>query len=141
MTDEAPSSDADVRTAQLNRQVAGVDALLKIAAQRMLTPEDLGLSDCGPDAVRAKCNLIAELLAERYLSSSLTWADADTLANNLYDLMFLHSGSRVPAFAWDIFLAFDEGEVDDRGDGYTRPRVTELMRKHASIGRLVDSDP
>jgi hypothetical protein len=109
-----------------------VDALLEIAAQRMLTLGDLGLSDSGPEAVRAKCDLIATRLAERYLSGSLGWADADILVNNLYDLMFLHSGSRVPEFAWDIFLAFDEGEVDDRGDSYTHPRVTELMRKNGA---------
>src|SRR5262245_38472952 len=103
---------------------------LEIAAHRMLTLQDLGLSPASaPEAVRAKCDLIAAHLATQYLSGSLTWPDADTRANNLYDLMISHCGSHVPEFAWDIFLAFDEGEIDDRGDSYTRPRVTEIMRK------------
>src|SRR5262245_17122228 len=105
---------------------------LEIAAHRMLTLQDVGLpAAAAPESVRARCDLIAADLATQYLSGSLTWQDADDRANNLYDLMISHCGLQVPTFAWDIFLAFDEGEIDDRGDSYTRPRVTELMRKRS----------
>jgi hypothetical protein len=108
-----------------------VDSSLEIAAQRMLTLNDVGLSAATePDVVRERCNAIAADLATHYLAGSLSWLDADTRANNIYDLMISHCGSQVPAFAWDVFLAFDEGEVDDRRDSHTRPRVTELMRKY-----------
>ena len=110
-----------------------MNSSLEIAAQRMLTLQDVGLSAASaPNDVRERCNLIAADLAQRYLSGSLNWTDADTCANHIYDLMILHCGSQVPAFAWDIFLAFDEGEVDDRGDRHTRPRVTELLRKYGA---------
>jgi hypothetical protein len=108
-----------------------VDASLEIAAHRMLTLDDVGLSaTSAPDAVKGRCNAIAADLANQYLAGSLSWLDADTRANSIYDLMISHCGSQVPAFAWDVFLAFDEGEVDDRGDSHTRPRVTELVRKY-----------
>ena len=108
-----------------------MDSSLEISGQRMLTLKDIGLSFAStPDAVRNRCDVIAAELARRYLAGSLSWLEADIRANNLYDLMFVHCGSRVPEFAWDVFLAFDEGEVDDRGDSHTRPRVTELMRKY-----------
>src|SRR5262245_44882007 len=99
-----------------------MDGSLEIAAERMLTLEDVGLTAAStPEAVRAKCDLIAATLARSYLSGALNWAEADTRANNIYDLMISHCGSRVPDFAWNVFLAFDEGEVDDRGDSHTRP--------------------
>ncbi len=110
-----------------------MDASLEIAAQRMLTLNDVGLSAAStPHEVRQRCDVIAADLATCYLAGSLSWLDADTRANNIYDLMISHCGSLVPSFAWDVFLAFDEGEVDDRGDSYTRPRVTELMRKYGA---------
>ena len=110
-----------------------MNSSLEIAAQRMLTLQDVGLSAASePEAVRETCNLIAADLSRHYLSGSLKWTAADTCANHIYDLMILHCGSQVPAFAWDVFLAFDEGEADDQGDSYTRPRITEVMRKHGA---------
>jgi len=118
---------------QLYGSVAQLGAWLEIAGKRMLTLEDVDLTTAsGADAVRERCDLIAADVARRYLSGSLEWANADTCANHIYDLMILHCDSRPPTFAWDVFLAFDEGEIKNRGDGHTRPRVAEILRKHGA---------
>jgi hypothetical protein len=105
----------------------------------MLTLNDVGLpADSEPEVVREKCDLIATDLASRYLEGSISWADADTCANNIYDLMISHCRPQMPDFAWDVFLAFDEGEIDDRGDSYTRPRVIELMRKRTPPNKSLE---
>jgi hypothetical protein len=44
--------------------------------------------------------------------------------------MISHCDGKVPEYAWDIFLAFDEGEVDRRGDAFTRERVITVQRTY-----------
>src|SRR5690606_40063309 len=64
-------------------------------------------------------------LVTRYLLNDLSWEDADMAANNICLLMIKDCGGRVPDYAWDVYLAFDEGEIGDRGDSFTRERILE----------------
>jgi hypothetical protein len=108
-----------------------IDPQIDIARERPLTIEDVGLGVAPQaDSVKAFCDAFAERLVQRYVSKDLSWSDADTVANHYYNLMIRHCGIRMPDYAWDVYLAFDEGEVDDRGDSFTRGRLTEIQRKY-----------
>jgi hypothetical protein len=99
----------------------------------MLTLEDIGLTtDSSPEVVRASCDEIARRLASLYEAGTLSWFAADAIANNIYELMILHCGDRVPDYAWDVFLAFDESEIDNRGDSFARARIAELNAKYGA---------
>ena len=111
-----------------------MDALLNIASNRMLTLEDVGLTPAsGPQAVREHCDAIAGELVARYLARGVDWPQADQIANHLFELMIRHCGGRVPEYAWEVFLAFDEGEIDRRGDAHTRPRIEEIVSRHRAV--------
>jgi hypothetical protein len=108
-----------------------VNSPLTIAASRMLSLADVGLTEQSqPQQVRECCDQLALQLARQYLAGELTWVEADRIANHLYELMILHATEGVPEYAWDVFLAFDEGEIDDAGDAFTRPRVLSLQSKY-----------
>jgi hypothetical protein len=82
------------------------------------------------------CNAIALIIAKRFNDSSMTYDDADGVANALSGLMIAHvteeTDASLPEPAWTIYLAFDAGEYD-RGDGsdpvelFTRPLVKHAL--------------
>jgi hypothetical protein len=84
------------------------------------------------------CNTIALTIAKRFNDSTMTYDDADGVANALSGLMIAHvtrePGARLPEPAWTIYLAFDAGEYD-RGDGadpvekFTKPLVRDALRE------------
>lgn len=95
-----------------------------------LTLHDAGLTDAeSRDTVRDWCDSYAGRLAERYLSGDVNWTHADYAANRLYDLMIRHSGGRVPDYAWDVYLAFDGGEIDGLWGQWTREKMRAVQRK------------
>ena len=104
-----------------------MDRFIDLARDRPLSIAD---TDLGPspdvDAVKSFCDAFAERVVERYLSREFSWQDADMIANHYFDLMIQHCGRRMPDYAWDVYLAFDEGEIDDRGDEFTRKRLIEV---------------
>jgi hypothetical protein len=106
--------------------------LIDLARTRTLTLSDLGLSDAvSPERVRSACDALAYHLATRYLSNTITWTDADLVANNYYELMITRCGVRVPAYAWDVYLAFDSAEcTPPGGDLVTRPLLEALQSSH-----------
>ena len=108
-----------------------VDQCIDLALERELSVDDIGQgSDPGEASVKAFCDEFAQRLAQRYLSNELSWEDADAVANNYYLLMIHHCGSVIPGYAWEVFLAFDGGEIDERGDGFTRERLVEIQKKY-----------
>jgi hypothetical protein len=108
-----------------------VEKHCEVALNRPLTLEDLELgSRPDPEIVKSYCDAFAEHLAQQYLSNEVTWQDADAIANNYYSLMIQHCGTRMPDYAWDVYLAFDEGEIDGRGDSFTRDRLNDVQSKY-----------
>lgn len=108
-----------------------VDRQFELALDRALSLDDLDLgSNPDPDNVKEFCDAFAERLAQRYLSNGISWQDADAVANHYYTLMIQHCGERVPDYAWEVFIAFDEGEIDGRGDSFTRKCLTEVQSKY-----------
>jgi hypothetical protein len=108
-----------------------VDYHIATAVERQLILGDIGLTATdSPDVVRKFCDDFCRRLVVHYLSNDLSWEDADTAANNIYLLMIRDCGGRVPNYAWDVYLAFDEGEIGDRGDSFTRPRILEIEKEY-----------
>jgi hypothetical protein len=83
------------------------------------------------------CNTIALTIARRFNDSTMQYADADAVANELCAMMITRitrvPGANLPEPAWTIYLAFDTGEWD-RGDGsdpveqFTRPQIRDALR-------------
>jgi hypothetical protein len=82
--------------------------------------------------VRAKCDALAAALVRAYMAGAIDWPRAATIANHFFNLMVQHCGERVPDYAWDVYLAFDESEIDGRGDPYARSRIVEVIRKYGA---------
>jgi hypothetical protein len=108
-----------------------VDHHIATAVERQLSLGDVGLTaDDSPDVVRKFCDEFCRRLVVRYLLNDLSWDEADAAANGIYLLMIEGCGGRVPDYAWDVFLAFDEGEIGDRCDSFTRPRILEIEKEY-----------
>jgi hypothetical protein len=107
-----------------------MDRLMILAKERMLTLEDIALTGADSEKVKRFCDAFARKLVERYLAKELPWADGDAIANHYFQLMIEHCGREMPRYAWDVFLAFDEGEMEGRGDAFTQKRVLELQREY-----------
>ncbi|WP_144395072.1 hypothetical protein [Pleionea sediminis] len=84
-------------------------------------------------------------LARGYRDSKYDYEFCDGAANWLSAFMtekkFLESNcNTIPSPAWDIYLAFDEGEYQHRGDAddvvphekYTMPRILEILNSENS---------
>lgn len=104
--------------------------ILEIAIRRNLTLDDIPVerrrTECD---VREFCNDLANYLSEQYLSGALDWQQADLVANNYFEIMIRHCGRLMPEYAWEVFLAFDDAEVDDQKDELTIPSLNEIRRK------------
>jgi hypothetical protein len=85
-------------------------------------------------------NLFALTLAKGYRDKLYDFDFCDGAANWLFGFMtkevFLSSNNNtIPSPAYDVYLAFDEGEYHHRGDAenidaeekYTKPRIDEIL--------------
>jgi hypothetical protein len=131
---QAAGSDSQRRSAVAHGTAAAsgkdMEQPMALAKERMLTLEDVGLVGADVDQVKRFCDTFARNLVERYLREEISWVDGDAIANNYFQLMIRHCGREMPAYAWDVYLAFDEGEIQDRGDTFTRARVRELQTQY-----------
>jgi len=107
-----------------------MDQEIILAMDRPLTLEDAGSIDNVPEAVKEFCDAFCRRLVERYIAGSLSWDEADTAVNNIYLLMIGHCGRRMPDYAWEVFVAFDEGEIGNRGESFTRPKIVEIQQRY-----------
>lgn len=68
----------------------------------------------------------SRVVAERYLAGVYPYGPADKAMNNIFAVAH-RDGNGFPDFAWDVYLAFDEGEFvrpglpeDQQGEPLTR---------------------
>jgi len=102
-----------------------IDEKINTALTRSLALDDVGLTT--PEAARAFCDEFARRVASRYLADELSWPDGDQVMNNIFPLMTMECGSVLPEFAWDVYLAFDAGEIAPGGDAVTRPLLVKAL--------------
>jgi hypothetical protein len=122
----------------MGREFTNIEAIIQDAAKGWLD-RDAFHGFCASQNLKFDevCNTIALTIAKRFNDSTMTYDDADGVANALSALMIDQSTrepeARFPEPAWTIYLAFDAGEYD-RGDGadpvekFTKPLVRDALR-------------
>jgi len=120
-----------------------VEALLSIAQEAGL--ELTGLSVYCRDLGLRPAELLNALsieVARRFVLSEMPYEVGDDIMNGLFTAIFdVGMEEAMPQPAFNIYLAFDEGEYQHLGDSehiapserYTRPYLVEILR------RLVDT--
>jgi hypothetical protein len=87
-------------------------------------------------SLEAALNSIALAVARRYASGEMHFPECDAVMNTLHSWSLLNRDSLLPEPAYQVFLAFDNGEYRHAADAadvdteakYTRPMITELLR-------------
>jgi hypothetical protein len=114
-----------------------IDELFKVSTSRQPTWEEIAAccASLGDDTEGA-LNSIALSLAERYDLAQMDFATADVVANALHSWCLLTRDRVLPDPAYQVFLAFDEGEYHHASDSrdvdpevkYTRPMIKDVLR-------------
>jgi hypothetical protein len=81
------------------------------------------------------CQLFARRVASQYLSGILDFTTADVAMNSIENYVLGTYEVTLPSFAYDVYLAFDQGEYRHKGDAdtvdsaekYTKPRLQALF--------------
>ena len=81
------------------------------------------------------CNFFAHQVINDFSSDQLSYTDADMAMNSLDAYILAQYNVGLPAYAREVYEAFDEGEYIHRGDDksvdpvkkYTWPRVQGIM--------------
>lgn len=118
-----------------------VDTLLGKAQQDELTLIELSLCarqlGLGPAEL---LNVLSIEVARRFVQGGMPYAVGDDIMNGLFSAIFdLGMDEQMPQPAFDIYLAFDEGEYQHLGDQehiipserYTRPQLLALLQRLA----------
>ncbi|QXH53499.1 hypothetical protein KSS94_10450 [Pseudomonas fakonensis] len=115
-----------------------VDALLGKAQQGELALTELSL--CARQLGLGPAELLNALsieVAERFVQAGMPYAVGDDIMNGLFSAIFdLGMDGQMPQPAFDIYLAFDEGEYQHLGDlehiipseHYTRSQLLVLLQ-------------
>ena len=84
----------------------------------------------------AFCDEFSRVVATGYFHGRLDFSFCDGAINNLYGFMMTEmTEAPFPAYAYSVFLAFDEGEYHHRKDPpnaspeelYTKPMIAEII--------------
>ena len=89
------------------------------------------------------CNAFARIVAERFLTGEYSWRYCDAAMNSLFGYGYAGYGipedalTGLPPFAFDIYIAFDEGEFrhktkyNEQGEALSRLLVADVLKKYA----------
>jgi hypothetical protein len=73
----------------------------------------------------------ARIVAEKFAGGEYAWAFCDAAMNSLFTYAHPVSLSGLPAFAFEVYSAFDEGEYHEEGEALSRKLVAEALKKNA----------
>ena len=78
--------------------------------------------------VEELCDLVAKTISLRYLEGTVAWQYGDNVMNSLYSWAYGPSDVCLSDFAWDVYIAFDEGEYIHKNsspelDGEPRTKI------------------
>lgn len=101
--------------------------LPRAAVERLRSGEELSPMDF--------CDSFARRVAHEYAENNLSFSTADAAMNALHVYVSNEFDVRLPSYAWEVFLAFDEGEYRHAGDPegidpeqkYTRPAISSIV--------------
>lgn len=105
-----------------------IDDFLKRVSQSPLTVADLEQAAVELQIDEfALCDMIARDVGEGYLSGKYSWEFGDVTMSNLSAIRLRNCDRELSEFAWQVFVAFDEGEYKHPGtpelDGEPRTRL------------------
>src|SRR5436190_22241721 len=85
--------------------------LIHYASLKPISEEDLtqAASSVGM-SLDEFCDTFARTVAQGYLRGEYTWQFGDDVMNRLHASSIESSHFKLPDFAWQVFLAFDESE-------------------------------
>jgi hypothetical protein len=113
-----------------------IGEILRICSERTPTTGEIDAYRLAEGlGVEAALNSIAIHLAKRYEARELDFAAGDKIAMGLHSWNLLERDCLLPDPAYQVFLAFDEGEYRHNGDAddvnpedkYTRPMIREIL--------------
>jgi len=115
-----------------------VEALLRKAQEVTLTLTELSVY-CRNLGLRPAnlMNTLSVEVSRRFVVGKMSYETGDVIMNSLFSAIIeLSMDEDMPQPAFDIYLAFDEGEYQHRGDSahiapserYTRPHLLEILR-------------
>lgn len=88
-------------------------------------------------SIHAVFTAFARDVAEKYLQGTYTWCFGDVVMNCLYTYAYVFSDTGLPAYAWQVFIAFDEGEYIHPGDP---PDFEHETRTKALLAEIADTE-
>jgi len=68
-------------------------------------------------------------VAEKYSTGVYSWHHGDDAMNSLFTYAHALSDSGLPAFAFDVYCAFDEGEYRPEGEALSMQLVLDALKK------------
>ncbi|MBL8523972.1 MAG: hypothetical protein JNN20_09805 [Betaproteobacteria bacterium] len=87
-------------------------------------------------------NTFARHVAHDYLAEKLSFEVADVAMNSLSAYALKQYDVRLPSYAWEVYLAFDQGEfrhpedddLIDPEEKYTRPEIQSIVVRDQILG-------
>lgn len=94
-----------------------IDEIIKIAAEGPLSPQTVD-AVCADQRMTLDdlFNMFARKVTEGYLEGTYAWSLCDQAMTNLFSYACLRAKGDLPAYAREVFHAFDEGEYIHHGD-------------------------
>ena len=81
-------------------------------------------------------NAFARIIAEKFLSGEYSWEYCDAAMNSLFGYAYPVALTGLPPFAFDIYIAFDEGEYHhkteypEEGEALSKRLVIDALKKY-----------
>jgi hypothetical protein len=107
-------------------------------------PDHIVKSGCQSErlTIAAFCDQFSRYIAHHYHAGQLDFSVADTAMNALHAYVGNTYDVRLPSYAWEVFMAFDDGEHyhahDPAGTDpevkYTRAQIASLIIRESILG-------
>jgi hypothetical protein len=115
-----------------------LDEFIHLASQTTITRSLMDeFAKAHNQTVAQALDLVAKRIIQQYNLGHWQYDYCDAVANSLYQVILFEYDEIQSNLAWEMFLAFDEGEWHHNGDPedqspedlYTRPAIRELIQK------------
>ena len=77
------------------------------------------------EATEQFCDRVAVLITRGYLAGKTSWTAADAAINHLYPIML--ECPEIPAYAWDVYEAFDAAEYHPDQPDLSQDEITKPL--------------
>lgn len=117
-----------------------LDALIQIAAEQPLRAEHVNAAAEHPRvAVEDLYDSFAKRVARRYLDGDLSYTTGDAAMNGLFGYATTGGGPELSPLAWEVFVAFDEGEYLHAGEPVEEQGEVKTRMLLAGIAEICDA--